>query len=140
MTRSAWWLTCDALAVYRLTLLVVKDTITEPLREKLRARVEAKREILRIPGTRVESSASDGPLIYKTDGATIEAIRPRKIQFYSQFTELAWLFELVTCPWCVGVWAAGLVTMLTVEVPQVWQYPAFGLALAAAAGFLSERS
>lgn len=32
MTHSAWWLTCDALAVYRLAILVTKDTITDPIR------------------------------------------------------------------------------------------------------------
>lgn len=32
MTRSIWWLIVDSLATYRLTMLVVKDTITEPLR------------------------------------------------------------------------------------------------------------
>jgi len=32
VTRSAWWLTCDALTAYRLTVLVTPDTITGNLR------------------------------------------------------------------------------------------------------------
>lgn len=35
MSRSLWWLTVDSLAVYRLTVLLTKDTITAPFRERL---------------------------------------------------------------------------------------------------------
>lgn len=35
MTHSFWWLTCDALAVYRLAVLITKDSITAPLRDWL---------------------------------------------------------------------------------------------------------
>jgi hypothetical protein len=35
MAHSFWWLTCDALAVYRLAILATKDSITDPLREWL---------------------------------------------------------------------------------------------------------
>jgi hypothetical protein len=35
MPHSFWWLTVDALAVYRLVVLVVKDAITDPVRDWL---------------------------------------------------------------------------------------------------------
>jgi hypothetical protein len=37
MSHSAFWLIVDSLAVYRLSVLVCRDTITEPLRRKLGA-------------------------------------------------------------------------------------------------------
>jgi hypothetical protein len=40
MTRSWWWLAVDALAVYRLAVLVTKDQVAEPLRQKVLARSE----------------------------------------------------------------------------------------------------
>lgn len=91
MTRSAWWIFCDGLAVYRLAILVARDRILEPARAWL---------------------------------------RPRSSR----------LSYLVTCDWCVSVWVAAGVVALTKFAPGVWQYPAFGLAIAAAAGFLSEHT
>jgi hypothetical protein len=35
VTHSFWWLIVDALAVYRLAILITKDTITEPLRDRI---------------------------------------------------------------------------------------------------------
>lgn len=35
LTHSFWWLIVDALAVFRLTHLVVDDTITQPIRTRL---------------------------------------------------------------------------------------------------------
>jgi hypothetical protein len=117
MTHSAWWLTCDALAVYRLAKLITADTITEPLREKLRQAALRK------------------------DGRTIAADHEQgyAIMDFAAKTKLAWLFELVTCPWCVSIYAATAVVALTKFIPGIWQYPAMGLALSAAAGFLAER-
>ena len=104
------------LAVYRLAVLITKDTITEPLREKLRARV------------------------YDQGERTISDERPLKMRDYTVKSKLAWLFELVTCPWCVSIYMAAVVVALTKLLPGVWQYPAMGLALSAAAGFLADRS
>jgi len=101
----ALWLTIDALAVYRLTILLTRDTITEPFRGRIRAAG------------------------YTGTGAP----RPGR-------GALRWLFDLVTCPWCSGVWIAGVVVLLTVYVPSGWKYVAYLLACAAAAGFLSEKS
>lgn len=87
MTHSFWWLTVDALAVYRLAQLVGKDTITQPIR-----------------------------------GAS---------------SERTTLF--LTCPWCVGIWLAIAVVVLTALVPGAWQYAALALALSGVTGFLAER-
>ncbi len=112
MTHSAWWLTCNALAVYRLAILVTRDTITTPLREWLRRRAWPDRTGVLGPDAALAARADDW----------------------------RWVYSLATCAWCVSVWAALLVTLLTVEAPLVWQYPCFGLALSAAAGFLAERT
>lgn len=86
MTHSGWWLTCDALAVFRLTILVTQDAIFAPIRDRLKGS----------------------------------------------------LHELITCAWCSSIWIAAAVTVLTKFAPGVWQYPMFGLALSAAAGFARE--
>lgn len=54
MTHSFWWLLVDGLAVYRLTVLVVKDTITNPLRELAQRpwQREARKIAPRVPSTR----------------------------------------------------------------------------------------
>lgn len=111
MTRSAWWVFCDALAVYRLAVLVTRDAIMEPTRAWLLATAKV----------RAQDRATSG-----LDGS--------KPGLYGR------LWNLVTCAWCSSIWAAVLVVALTKLVPGVWQYPAMGLALSAVAGFLSERS
>jgi hypothetical protein len=45
----------------------------------------------------------------------------------------------LSCDWCVSVPIAAAVVVLTVYTPGIWQYAAFGLALSAVAGHLSER-
>ena len=50
-----------------------------------------------------------------------------------------WLYELVICPWCIGLWLAAGVVALTRFDPHAWQYAAMALALSGVAGFLSER-
>lgn len=45
----------------------------------------------------------------------------------------------LTCPWCVGLWIAAGVVVLTRFAPSAWQYAALALALSGVAGFLAER-
>jgi hypothetical protein len=111
MTHSFWWLTCDVLAVYRLTLLIVKDTITEPIRRRL------------LDFAKVTAS---------TEATAMQMERPLWTNRYGR------AYELMTCVWCMSVWVAIVVVLLTKFAPSVWQYPCFGLALAGAAGFLAE--
>jgi hypothetical protein len=110
MTHSAWWLVCDALAVYRLAVLITKDTITHPLRElaELPFRRQQKREA-------------------KED-------KPPALSGFRWY-----LVELSTCTWCVSIWLAAGVVALTCLAPTVWQYGAVALTLSAVAGFLAER-
>ena len=90
MSHEAWWLVLDGLAAYRLTHLIVDDSIIERPRRYL---------------------VEHGP---------------------------SWAATLVTCSWCISVWVAAGVVVLTRLAPGVWQYPAFALALSAVAGFLQE--
>ncbi len=106
MTHSFWFLSCDAMATYRLAILASKDKITEPARERLRTRAYT-------------------PQANPRDGGRAAASR--------------WTFELVSCPWCIGVWIAAGVVALTALAPDIWQYLALWLALSGAAGFLAER-
>lgn len=110
MTRSFWWLTVDALAVFRLTMLVVNDSITEPYREWVRRR-----------------------------GWTQDPGRP-ELPIPIPTRQGKWsrsLHTLVGCPWCISVHLAVLVVVLTALVPTAWQYGAMALALSGVAGFLA---
>lgn len=107
MTHSWWWLAVDAACVYRLAILITKDTITDRLRLWV-------------------GRHGWNPDLTQRPGRVAACWR--------------WLFELITCPWCVGLWIAVGVVALTRFAPGVWQYPAMALALSAAAGFLAERT
>lgn len=112
MTHSAWWLVVDALAVYRLTRLVVRDSITERAREWVR--------LMAYIGVDEQTGALLG-----WSGPGGAAAR--------------WTFQLVSCSWCMSVWLGAIVVALTATVPGVWQYPGMALALSAIAGYLAER-
>lgn len=108
MTHSAWWLVLDALAVYRLSVLVTRDLITDGLRKKL--------------GQPWTIKAHDGSHMTRAgSGARY------------------WLWQMCLCPWCVSVWLAVPVLLLTRYWPEGWQYGALLLALSGIAGFLEER-
>lgn len=50
----------------------------------------------------------------------------------------AWLAELVHCPFCLGLWLAGLEYALWLEWPRPTLYGAFPLALSGAAGLVAK--
>ena len=110
MPHSFWWLAVDALAVYRLSILATRDTITAPVREHIRQH----------------------GWIDQTDGMPIQV---GTLEGRTART----LFELAGCPWCVSVWFAAGAVMLTRLTPTAWQYVAFALACSAVAGFLADR-
>ena len=112
LPHSAWWLTCDALATYRLARLIAVDVITEPLRELVRT-----------------TGWLDHP---DKPGVQLPIIGPAG-------TIARWLFDLITCMWCVSLWIAAVVVALTRFVPGGWQYVCMALALSAVAGFLGDR-
>lgn len=104
------WLLVDTLATYRLTRLVVKDTITQPVRRRIVDLAD-----------RHDGKPFGGPLAPLANGPVRLAA------------------ELVTCPWCSAVWVAAAVVALTYLFAFAWSLAAFGLVCAAAAGLLSER-
>ena len=108
MTRDWWWLAVDGLAVFRLSVLITRDLITDGLRHKLGAPWQIK-------------TYEGGRMTRSGTGARY------------------WLWQLCMCPWCVSIWLALGVLLLTVYWPDGWQYPAFLLALSGIAGFLEER-
>lgn len=113
-------LVVDAVACYRLTILVTRDTITSPAREWLRARA--------YPDTLPEGASR----IYLWG----HPASPRPWMMATR----RWVHELVTCAWCSSIWIAAGVVALTATVPLVWQYPAAVLALSGVTGFLADRS
>jgi hypothetical protein len=111
VTHSWWWLIVDALALYRLTRLIVSDSITDPIRKRLLD--HAKR------------------LAFQNATANQNRPTPYDSNVYGKF------WNLITCPWCLSIWFAIPVIALTKLVPGVWQYPALGLTLSAVAGLIS---
>lgn len=109
MTHSFWWLLVDALATFRLTVLVTADAITDRWRDWIRRR-----------GWTYDAGRPELPIPVPTMlGARFRA-----------------LHTLVTCPWCISIWLAAGVVIVTRLVPDVWQYAAMALALSAVAGRL----
>lgn len=119
LTHGFWFLTCDAFAVYRLAILITRDTIAAPLRDWVHGLGWDESAI--IPAT-----ANERRMVHFPE-------RPRR----------AWarkLFDLITCPWCVSVWISAGVVAATRYAPNVWQYGAMWLALTGATGLLAEHS
>lgn len=104
-------LALDGLAVYRLTRLVTRDKIGEPLRHAV-----------------IRSA-------YRRAGYLNEAVDPEvAVEVDPDPPKLAYL---VTCPWCLGLWAtaaAGLVRW--VAGPDAWRALRRPLAVAAVAGLV----
>ena len=110
MTHSATLLILDALAVFRLTRLVITDTILASVRQRL---------LGSRPGITMDQGVHAQRIMV--------ASRPR-------------LAEFLGCPWCVSIYAAVLVTACQALAPAIWLYPSAVLAFSAVAGLLSERS
>lgn len=102
----------DALAVYRLTRLVVEDVLTEPLREKI---IGAAYRVRYGPGHGIEDHHAG-----RLDEPKIAT--------------------LITCPWCASVWVAAGVVVVRRVAPTVWSPVARLLAFSAAAGMIAVRT
>lgn len=116
LTHSWWFLACDVLATYRLAVLITEDKITDPAREWLRRH-----------GAKRKHDSALGTDVWVKKPGTLPAIA-------------RWTYELTICAWCIGLWLATIVVILTRFWPSGWQYPAMALALSGMTGFLGERT
>ena len=128
------WLV-DALAVYRLTRLITVDGFP-PIR---RAREWVLRRWPSEDTELAESEMVEATSITAAEWVEIE--RPAETAAWNwerRWVALSphWLGELVTCAWCVSVYAAGLVVAARALV-SVWGYVSLALAFSAVAGWLS---
>jgi hypothetical protein len=105
----------DALAVYRLTRLATKDTVTEAARERwIETAYETERNVRR--------PMYDGPRPWHT---TLENDDdPPKLAY------------LITCPFCVSVYVAVAAVAARTLVPGVWRPVARAAALGAVGALL----
>jgi hypothetical protein len=85
----------DALAVYRLTRLIIEDEVTEPVRDAVQQRFGAPHE--------------------------------------------SRLSYLLTCPYCVSVYAAAAVSVADMIAPRFWRPVSRALALSAAVCLVYDR-
>ncbi|MCY9374389.1 DUF1360 domain-containing protein [Bacillus spizizenii] len=97
-----------SLAVFRLTRLLVFDTIMAPLRSLFHEEKEEK--------------DADGNM------ETYIVIKGTGMR--------AFIGELLSCYWCTGVWCAGFLILCRALIPQVAQWLILLLAIAGLAGII----
>jgi hypothetical protein len=120
-------LALDALAAYRLTRLVTKDTVTRPLRARLIRHA-------------YENSPGWIGLASDSDGQGVHALT----QTESEWDEMPHddddtpkLAAFIVCPWCVGLWISLGITAARRYTPRAWAPLAHALALSTMAGLLA---
>lgn len=106
MNYSPWWLVVNAFAVYRLSILLSKDKITEQVRRWVWRRGYRRVPMEHLPG---------------------RTIRKPKAGLCGKLGRFA--YELVICPWCLSMWFATSALIATEVVPTVWRLPALVLAI-----------
>lgn len=109
-----WWLVALAsLAAYRLTRIVTTDKITGPIFDNIRQRLE-----IRWIRRHAENDEDRARLFSQTE------------YFNSK------LAFLLSCPWCLGFWVSGVVTVI-LSVAYGLDYPILTwLAMSTVVGFL----
>lgn len=119
--QSDSWLqfAIDAAAVYRATRLVVADDITAGLRDKW---IEAA-----YVGAGRHGSAQ-AQLPHKHEGKWAD--------YAKSDPDVPKLGQLVTCPWCAGVWCSIGAVLLRRFAPRVWKPLSRLGALSAAAALI----
>jgi hypothetical protein len=111
-TGALWAI--DALAVARLTRLVVGDTITEPVRERVLEWVYRR-----------AGDEQAAPVTGWTEYAHTDPEAPK-------------LATLISCPWCVSVYFGMGVSLARRYVPG-WDLAAWALAASEVAGLVASR-
>ena len=116
MTHSFLLFVVYAMAVFRITRFVTSDTLTDNAREWLRVKSHTeyvKRDLLTqvVVNTKTDTNRS----------------------LYS------WTWKLVTCPWCLSVWASTGVVLFAYFQGSWFVYVAYVLALSGVTGFLAEK-
>lgn len=110
----------DVLAVHRITRLVTADLVTRPWRTRLiRSAYERSDNELRGYALNANEASLDA-LPHDDD------LAPK-------------LATLVTCPWCVSIYAAAGVLLARRYAPGVWRIAAYGLALSTASTLIANR-
>lgn len=132
------------LAVYRLTLLVTSDELTEPIREAVVARfVTIEHRAMRRVNDRtsrvVEWTCSCGET---WEGYTSGADGMERFNTHVQTaptTHREWLETLIHCPWCASVWLAFPAVAASYWWSDGWGWwlIAGPFAVSGAAGFLA---
>lgn len=126
MTRDPLLLLLMALTVYRLTRLVVRDKLTEPIRKPLEGWVKAGENGNR---QRRRSIASPPGYEYVTEWHVATLFERTRAEFAF----------LILCPWCLSVWIACGVALAWLIGPDVTQTFCAITATAAVAGLLLDR-
>lgn len=145
MTALAWVLA--ALDVYRLTLLVVADKLTAPLRWRLIGHGHALRLTpwSSAKGKNVGASCECGnwTVAYasgvRDDEVDDLLVEPHRAHVALLPRDLGGWRYLLTCPWCASIYVAGPVVAsgLAWSTGWGWQLTAGALAASAVTGFLA---
>lgn len=114
MTNPFLALVVFAFATHRITRFVVKDSLTERVREFVRARCHTEMERRDVWSQKVLERKS--------------VPKP-----HSPWTPV---FGLISCAWCVSVWSGAFVVAMTRFEGGWFHYATYALALSSVAGFL----
>ena len=109
MIQSWFLFVLFSLAVFRLTRLIVFDTIMAPLRNLFHDEVEEKDE---------KTGQIETYIVVKGEGFR------------------AWIGELLSCYWCTGVWCTAILLILYALIPTAAEWLILLLAIAGFAGML----
>ncbi|MCY8678609.1 DUF1360 domain-containing protein [Bacillus haynesii] len=109
MIQSWFLFILFSIAVFRLTRLIVFDTIMAPFRSLFHEEVEEKNE---------KTGEIETYLVMKGKGVR------------------AWIGELLSCYWCTGVWCTAFLLIFYVFVPTIAEWLILLLAIAGFAGVL----